>query len=105
MIETVQRFYGIFRRAASAPQSPFLLPIRLCRSRRFIETGLGHRNQLAFVAGYREALLAVFSDPPKFQAASAYTVLFASLPVPSFGPAKFRDALMAPRFETRSVTA
>ena len=43
---------------------------------------------VAFVAGDREALGSIFSDPDKFYAAAPYTFLFASLLILFFGPGK-----------------
>lgn len=44
---------------------------------------------VAFVAGDRDALFAIFSDPDKFYAAAPYTFLIASLLVLIFGPGKY----------------
>jgi putative oxidoreductase len=43
---------------------------------------------VAYIAGDREALGAIFSDPGKFYAASPYTFLFAALLILFFGPGK-----------------
>jgi len=43
---------------------------------------------IAFVAGDRDALLSIFSDPDKFSAAAPYMYLFAALVVLIFGPGK-----------------
>ncbi len=49
---------------------------------------------VAFIAGDRDALLSIFSDPDKFSAAAPYMYLFASLLVLIFGPGKISlDAL------------
>jgi putative oxidoreductase len=48
---------------------------------------------VAFIAGDREALFSIFSDPDKFYAAAPYTFLVAFLIVLIFGPG--RDSLDA----------
>ena len=51
---------------------------------------------VAFVAGDRDNLKLIFSDPDKFQAAAPYQFLFAFLIVLIFGPGLFSlDALIA----------
>ncbi|HTT62885.1 MAG TPA: DoxX family protein [Bryobacteraceae bacterium] len=53
---------------------------------------------VAYIAGDREALLSVFSDPDKFYAAAPYTFLVAFLIVLIFGPGRASlDALLAKR--------
>jgi len=53
---------------------------------------------VAFIAGDREALFSIFSDPDKFYAAAPYTFLVAFLIVLIFGPGRFSlDALLAKR--------
>lgn len=53
---------------------------------------------VAYIAGDREALLSVFSDPDKFYAAAPYTFLVASLIILTFGPGGFSvDAWIAAR--------
>ncbi|MFZ3201112.1 MAG: DoxX family protein [Candidatus Acidiferrales bacterium] len=50
---------------------------------------------VAFVAGDRDALLSIFSDPDKFSNAAPYMFLFASLVILIFGPGKISlDALL-----------
>jgi putative oxidoreductase len=44
---------------------------------------------VAYIAGDREALLSIFSDPDKFSAAAPFTYLMASLIVLVFGPGRF----------------
>jgi putative oxidoreductase len=54
---------------------------------------------VAYITADREALLAVFSDPGKFYAATPYTFLFASVLVLLFGAGKFSlDQLVVKRF-------
>jgi len=50
---------------------------------------------VAYIAGDREALFSIFSDPDKFYAATPYTFLVAFLIVLIFGPGRFSlDALL-----------
>ena len=57
---------------------------------------------VAYIAGDREALLSIFSDPDKFYAAAPYTFLVAFLIVLIFGPGRFSlDALLAKRLSTQ----
>ncbi len=44
---------------------------------------------VAYIAGDREALLSIFSNPDKFSAAAPFTYLMASLIVLIFGPGQF----------------
>lgn len=60
---------------------------------------------VAYIAGDREALMSIFSDPDKFYAAAPYTYLFASLIVLIFGPGKISlDAWIASRRKRRTRT-
>jgi putative oxidoreductase len=53
---------------------------------------------VAYIAGDREALFSIFSDPDKFYAAAPYTFLIAFLIVLIFGPGRVSlDALLAKR--------
>ena len=57
---------------------------------------------VAYIAGDREALLSVFSDPDKFYAAAPYTFLVAFLIVLIFGPGRASlDALLAKRLSAK----
>jgi len=57
---------------------------------------------VAYIAGDREALLSIFSDPDKFYAAAPYTFLIAFLIVLIFGPGAWSlDALLAKRMSRR----
>jgi len=57
---------------------------------------------VAYIAGDREALLSIFSDPDKFYAAAPYTFLVAFLIVLIFGPGRFSlDALLTKRLSTQ----
>lgn len=55
---------------------------------------------VAYIAGDREALMSIFSDPDKFSAAAPFTTLFSSLIALIFGPGIISlDALLARRFK------
>ncbi len=57
---------------------------------------------VAYITADRDALLAFFSDPSKFYAASPYTFLFASLLILIFGPGKIAlDAILRTDPDTR----
>jgi putative oxidoreductase len=50
---------------------------------------------VAYIAGDREALFSILSDPDKFYAAAPYTFLIAFLIVLLFGPGRFSlDAVL-----------
>ena len=55
---------------------------------------------VAFIAGDRDALFSVFSDPDKFYAAAPYTFLVAFLIVLIFGPGRVSlDALLSKKMK------
>jgi len=56
MIETSERIYQLFLRAAESLQSPFLLIVRLYWGWQFIQTGWGHLTHLDKVTAYFEQL-------------------------------------------------
>ena len=57
---------------------------------------------VAYIAGDREALGMIFSDPDKFYAAAPYTFLVASLIILIFGPGKFSlDAQLTSKFAVK----
>ncbi len=59
---------------------------------------------VAYIAGDREALLSIFSDPDKFSAAAPFTYLMASLVILIFGPGRFSlDYLIARHGQQGSV--
>jgi putative oxidoreductase len=58
---------------------------------------------VAYIAGDREALFSIFSDPDKFYAAAPYTFLIAFLSVLIFGAGRFSlDAVLSKRSGVRT---
>ncbi len=55
-MQTLEKLHGIFVRAASGLESPFLLIIRLYWGWQFIETGWGKLGDLGKVTGYFNSL-------------------------------------------------
>lgn len=59
---------------------------------------------MAYIAGDREALLSIFSDPDKFSAAAPFTYLMASLIVLIFGPGRYALDYLVERSWHRSTS-
>jgi putative oxidoreductase len=74
------------------------IPIMLGLGSRLFALLLTCDMLVAYIAGDREALFSIFSDPDKFYAAAPYTFLIAFLIVLIFGPGRISlDAVLAKR--------
>ena len=93
----VIEYFGSLGLPAPGPTAYFVSILELVGGL-LLALGLGSRliaflltcnMTVAYIAGDREALLSIFSDPDKFSAAAPFTYLMASLIVLIFGPGRF----------------